>query len=363
MKNIRLVTLSFLLSSLLYSQDSRQTVAVIDFDASGISQLEATSLTNRFRTAVGDVGAMRLVERGKMEEVLQEQGFQLTGCTSIVARNLLPLYFEECAVEVGQLLGVQNMIGGSIGRVGETFTIDVRMISVQSGISLMTKQQTYAGEIDDLIIEIEVLAYELYDATIPDELEARRIAGVVVKDLYGTSVVLDGDKVRVAESGGVPVAQGIPQKTRMGAVVRSMAVPGLGQFYSGNKLFGTGFLVGELAVAGLFYTTYTAYQTATDDYNGFQSLYDSERDPELISELRGNILQSLDDIESNKALMDQLASAAIGIWAVNVAHAFLDYRSFFLKPDNDTAQKDPLFKLAYDPTTRSHQLRFTIDLD
>ena len=321
MKNIRLVTLSFLLSSILYSQDSRQTVAVIDFDPSGISQLEATSLTNRFRTAVGDVGAMRLVERGMMEEVLQEQGFQQTGCTS-----------EECAVEVGQLLGVQNMIGGSIGRVGETFTIDVRMISVQSGISLMTKQKTYAGKIDGLIIEIEVLAYELYDATIPDELEARRIAGV-------------------------PVAQGIPQKTRMGAVIRSMAVPGLGQFYSGNRLFGTGFLAGELAVAGLFYTTYTAYQTATDDYNGFQSLYDSERDPELISELRGNILQSLDDIESNKALMDQLASAAIGIWAVNVAHAFL------LKPDNDTAQKDPLFKLAYDPTTRSHQLRFTIDLD
>jgi len=320
-KNIKLVTLSFLLSSILYSQDSRQTVAVIDFDPSGISQLEATSLTNRFRTAVGDVGAMRLVERGMMEEVLQEQGFQQTGCTS-----------EECAVEVGQLLGVQNMIGGSIGRVGETFTIDVRMISVQSGISLMTKQKTYAGKIDGLIIEIEVLAYELYDATIPDELEARRIAGV-------------------------PVAQGIPQKTRMGAVIRSMAVPGLGQFYSGNRLFGTGFLAGELAVAGLFYTTYTAYQTSTDDYNGFQSLYDTEKDPESISELRGNILQSLDDIESNKALMDQLASAAIGIWAVNVAHAFL------LKPDNDTAQKDPLFKLAYDPTTRSHQLRFTIDLD
>ncbi len=321
MKNIRLVTLSFLLSSILYSQDFRQTVAVIDFDASGISQLEATSLTNRFRTAVGDVGAMRLVERGMMEEVLQEQGFQQTDCTS-----------EECAVEVGQLLGVQNMIGGSIGRVGDTFTLDVRMISVQSGISLMTKQMTYAGEIDGLIIEIEVLAYELYDATIPDELEARRIAGV-------------------------PVAQGIPQKTRMGAVIRSMAVPGLGQFYSGNRLFGTGFLAGELAVAGLFYTTYTAYQTATDDYNGFQSLYDTEKDPESISELKGNILQSLDDIESNKALMDQLASAAIGIWAVNVAHAFL------LKPDNDTAQKDPLFKLAYDPTTRSHQLRFTIDLD
>ena len=127
------IAILLLLFSLVSAQDFRQTVAVIDFDASGISQLEATSLPNRFRTAVGDVGAMRLVERGMMEEVLQEQGFQQTGCTS-----------EECAVEVGQLLGVQNMIGGSIGRVGDTFTIDARMISVQSGVSLVTKQKTYA---------------------------------------------------------------------------------------------------------------------------------------------------------------------------------------------------------------------------
>ncbi len=309
-------------SSFLFSQDFRQTVAVIDFDASGISQLEATSLTNRFRTAVGDVGAMRLVERGLMEEVLQEQGFQQTGCTS-----------EECAVEVGQLLGVQNMIGGSIGRVGDTFTLDVRMISVQSGVSLMAKQKTYAGKVDGLIIEIEVLAYELYGQSIPDELEARRKIGVPV----------------------APVL--VAQKTRIGAMIRSMAVPGLGQFYSGNKLFGIGFLAGELAVAGLFYTTYTAYQTATDDYNGFQSLYDGERDPQLIADYRSNILQSLDDIESNKALMDQLSTAAIGLWAINVVHAFL------VKPDNNTAQKEPLIQLAYDPATRSNQVRFTIDLD
>ena len=320
-KNIKLVTLSFLLSSILYSQDSRQTVAVIDFDPSGISQLEATSLTNRFRTAVGDVGAMRLVERGMMEEVLQEQGFQQTGCTS-----------EECAVEVGQLLGVQNMIGGSIGRVGETFTIDVRMISVQSGISLMTKQKTYAGKIDGLIIEIEVLAYELYDATIPDELEARRIAGV-------------------------PVAQGIPQKTRMGAVIRSMAVPGLGQFYSGSKLFGTGFLVGELAVVGLFAATFSTYQTATDDYNNYNNLYLNEENQDLIVEYRAEVERSHQDIEASKALMDNLASAAGGIWALNVVHAFL------IKPDNSTASKEHPIRFTYDPQTRSTGIRFTIALD
>jgi hypothetical protein len=224
------------------------------------------------------------------------------------------------------------MIGGAIGKVGDTYTIDVRLIAVETGASLETKQVTYAGRIDGLIIEIEVLAYDLFGVSIPEALAAKR-------------------KI------GIPVAQGIPQKTRMGAVVRSMAVPGLGQFYSGSKLFGTGFLAGELAVAGLFYTTYTAYQTATDDYNGFQALYDLEENPNNAAEHRANILQSLDAIESNKAMMDQLASAAMGIWAINVVHAFI------LKPDNSTAHKEPLIKLAYDPTTRSHQLRFTIDLD
>ena len=60
------ITILHLLFSLVLAQDFRQTVAVIDFDASGFSQLEATSLTNRFRTVVGDVGVMRLVERGMM---------------------------------------------------------------------------------------------------------------------------------------------------------------------------------------------------------------------------------------------------------------------------------------------------------
>ena len=57
-----------------------------------------------------------------MVEILKEQGFQQTGCVS-----------NECVVEIGALLGVQQMISGSIGRVGETYTIDIELISVQTG--------------------------------------------------------------------------------------------------------------------------------------------------------------------------------------------------------------------------------------
>jgi hypothetical protein len=225
------------------------------------------------------------------------------------------------------------MIGGSIGRVGDTFTLDVRMISVQSGISLVTKQKTYAGKIDGLIIEIEVLAYELFGITIPDELQARRKTGVPV------------------------AAVAVAQKTRMGAVIRSMAVPGLGQFYSGNKLFGTGFLAGELAVVGLFAATFSTYQTATDDYNNYNNLYLNEENQDLIVEYRAEVEKSYQDIEASKALMDNLASAAGGIWVLNVVHAFL------IKPDNSTASKEHPIRFTYDPQTRSTGIRFTIALD
>ena len=316
----RNIFICLVLISLLPAQEWRPTVAVVDFEGRGINQLEATTLTDRFRTAVGDIGVMRLVERRMMEEVLTEQGFQQTGCTS-----------DECAVEVGQLLGVQNMIGGAIGKVGDTYTIDVRLIAVETGASLETKQVTYAGRIDGLIIEIEVLAYDLFGVSIPEALAAKR-------------------KI------GIPVAQ-VAQKTRLGAVMRSMIVPGLGQFYSGSKLFGTGFLVGELAVVGLFAATFSTYQTATDDYNNYNNLYLNEENQDLIVEYRAEVEKSHQDIEASKALMDNLASAAGGIWALNVVHAFL------IKPDNSTASKEHPIRFTYDPQTRSTGIRFTIALD
>ena len=46
MKRAGIAALSFLFSSLLYSQDFRQTVAVLDFDASNISAAEVRILAD-----------------------------------------------------------------------------------------------------------------------------------------------------------------------------------------------------------------------------------------------------------------------------------------------------------------------------
>ena len=82
----------------------KYTVAVLDFEGRGISKLEAATLTDRLSSELANTNAVILVERGQMSEILNEQGFQQSGCTS-----------AECAAEVGALLGVKNMISGAFG--------------------------------------------------------------------------------------------------------------------------------------------------------------------------------------------------------------------------------------------------------
>lgn len=131
-------------------------VAILDMEGLGISALEAQTLTGRMRTELVSTGAVTVVERGQMQEVLEEQGFQQTGCTS-----------AECAVEVGKLLGVSNMVTGSIGKIGQSYTIDVRMFSVQTGAITKSVNRTYRGEIDGLIMEIEKIAWDIVELSPP----------------------------------------------------------------------------------------------------------------------------------------------------------------------------------------------------
>jgi hypothetical protein len=72
------------------STSNKSTLAVLDFEGRGINTLEAATLTDRFTSEIGKTETMILVDRTMVEEILKEQGFQQSGCTT-----------DECAVEVG----------------------------------------------------------------------------------------------------------------------------------------------------------------------------------------------------------------------------------------------------------------------
>jgi len=121
-----LLVLLFLLST-TYAQSTKQRIAVLELDADGVSQNESVTLTDRLRSELFKTGSFVIIERGEMDEILKEQGFQMSGCTS-----------NECAVTAGRLLNVNQIAAGSIGKVGAVYTVSVRLIDVQTGEILKT---------------------------------------------------------------------------------------------------------------------------------------------------------------------------------------------------------------------------------
>ncbi|MBT6711810.1 MAG: hypothetical protein HOB22_08860, partial [Candidatus Marinimicrobia bacterium] len=162
--------------SILIGQNTKPTVAILDFEGQGVDASEVKTLSERMRTEIGNTNAVRLIERKAVEKIMMEQGLQQSGCTT-----------DECAAEVGQLLGVQFMISGSIGKMGKSYTIDCKMFSVETGETVRTKSATHKGDVSGLLTEMEILAWEIVGLNAPQKLKLKR-AGT---DATRTVAVLD----------------------------------------------------------------------------------------------------------------------------------------------------------------------------
>ena len=115
-------------------------VAVLEFVGKNVSTEEASALADRLRIELFRTGQFKVMEREIMDQILEEQGFQLSECTS-----------NECIVEMGQLIGVERVVAGSVSRVGEVFSIAARMVSVQTGEIIGIATYDYEGKIGQLL--------------------------------------------------------------------------------------------------------------------------------------------------------------------------------------------------------------------
>ena len=298
------------------------TVAVLDFEGRGISTFEAQTLTDRFSTEISKTGGAILVGRNVVNEVMQEQGYTAAECSS-----------EECAAEVGAMLGVKFMISGAIGKLGQTYTIDAKMFEVATGAAEKTINATYSGPVDGLITEIEILAWEILSLKPPGKLLSKR------KGENANLLALSKNK------------------TRFGAIARSVILPGWGQMYSDRSLMGWAFLGAEVALGALAYASYSTYQTHYDSFDQSYSQYSLSSDPlekqTFKLDAQSNH-QSMVDANDHMTLM---LYAAGGVYVINILHAAI------LGPKRETASKKSSIDFAFDPKLQQPQLRFSIALD
>ncbi len=120
-------------------RSSKPLVAVLDLQVTGgVLKSEAQALSDRLRSEMQSL-KFDLIERSQMNALLVEQEFAMSELS------------EESASKAGKLLSAEQVAVGTIGKVGRTYTVDVRLIDVATGKVVNSSKQDYAGPTDGLV--------------------------------------------------------------------------------------------------------------------------------------------------------------------------------------------------------------------
>ncbi len=146
-----IILTGFITPHISFAQEDSYTIAVLDLIANGISASEARSLSDYLRSQITRTVTSqefteksgfvyKVIERVQMDKILEEFDYQSTGCTD-----------EECAVELGKMLNVERIVIGSVGLVGQTYTINARIVDIETASTLSVADYMFTGKRDNLL--------------------------------------------------------------------------------------------------------------------------------------------------------------------------------------------------------------------
>lgn len=157
------VALSSLMPQPCYAQTTEKQPRLAVFNLvsrGGIATDDILTITERVRAQLLQTQRYQMMERDQMAKILQEQGFQQTQ----VCDN------TDCSVRVGRLLGVQQLVTGSVSRLGELYSLSLRLVDVEQG---------------------QILKEEFMDCRCGLEEILTRVTGQVVQRLSGATVAVN----------------------------------------------------------------------------------------------------------------------------------------------------------------------------
>lgn len=106
--------------------DDKVRIAVMDLQARGVPETLASTVSALVRSEIVNTGLFTVVEREQINEIMKEQGLQMSGCTE-----------QACAVQMGRLLSARKMLVGELNAAGGSFVATIRIVDVELGLSLI----------------------------------------------------------------------------------------------------------------------------------------------------------------------------------------------------------------------------------
>jgi Tol biopolymer transport system component/TolB-like protein len=148
-------------------------IAFMGIEPSGVSESVASGVSDSFLNALINTYRFEVVERARLEALMEEQGLAISGCTT-----------TECFVQVGQLAGAQKVIVGKVAQVGGSYIVSVRLVDVYSSRVEQSLAEK-SGNLDDLLTVADKLAVKL-SGTISVEGTVVLVSGNTIKTDLGS---------------------------------------------------------------------------------------------------------------------------------------------------------------------------------
>tara|TARA_Y100001935_G_C17272036_1_gene492508 strand:+ start:108 stop:719 length:612 start_codon:yes stop_codon:yes gene_type:complete len=122
-----------------FGLSQKTTVAVFEFENNGLDKSDVRIITERMQSEFVKADGYKVVERSKIDNILKEQKFQNSGCV------------DECLIEIGKMVGAKEALIGSVGKLGNLFTITARLVDVSTGENIRSSDYDTEGEISNLL--------------------------------------------------------------------------------------------------------------------------------------------------------------------------------------------------------------------
>ncbi len=347
----------FISPHIVFAQNSQTyTLAVLDLNANAVALSDAKGLSEKLLSRItwivksgqyirAETDQYEIIERSQIEKILDQFNIQSIGCVS-----------DSCAVEFGKMLQVDRIVIGSFSLIGRTYSINVRIVDIETGITIKTADKDYKGSIDDIVSSIiQDVADELILGIRYADWEKQELitiqgfpsgATVEIKGrIFGTTPVTDkmislgNNTVRIKKPGyedftqSIDVIKGEPvelrysliPKRRTKALVKSLIIPGKGQLYNGHKNKGVLImLLQTAALTGVAVTTVMS-ESSMDDYEEAKTVYKKAESLSEIQRTKIDMNDKYDRAYDDKVLQMSLIGAAAGIYLFNVIDAAVTF--------------------------------------
>jgi len=121
--------------------EEERAIAVLDLKARGLEASVAENITELVLKEIDRVGMFRTISTEEIKRMLEhEQQKILLGCDD-----------TSCLAEIGGALGVDMLVAGGVGKLGDTWVISLKLIDVRGVEVLRREERTVSGVGGDLI--------------------------------------------------------------------------------------------------------------------------------------------------------------------------------------------------------------------